>query len=95
MNILRLNLLYGAQEREMWDLMHLVKYFQVAYINVKLEKKVFAMNESGKKVVVKTWARASMISPDFVPDIYANALEDYCLHHTFLCALLNFLHYSM
>ena len=36
------------------------------YINVKLEKKVLAMNESGKKVVVKTWARASMISPDFV-----------------------------
>ena len=30
------------------------------YINVKLEKKVLAMNESGKKVVVKTWARASM-----------------------------------
>ena len=24
------------------------------------------MNESGKKNVVKTWARASMISPDFV-----------------------------
>ena len=24
------------------------------------------MNESGKKSVVKTWARASMISPDFV-----------------------------
>ena len=24
------------------------------------------MNESGKKTVVKTWARASMISPDFV-----------------------------
>ena len=36
------------------------------YINVKLEKKVLAMNESGKKVVVKTWSRASMISPDFV-----------------------------
>ena len=36
------------------------------YINVKLEKKVLAMNESGKKIVVKTWARASMISPDFV-----------------------------
>ena len=34
------------------------------YINVKLEKKVLAMNESGKKVVVKTWARASMISAD-------------------------------
>ena len=36
------------------------------YINVALEKKVLAMNESGKKNVVKTWARASMISPDFV-----------------------------
>jgi len=36
------------------------------YINLKLEKKVLAMNESGKKVVIKTWARASMISPDFV-----------------------------
>ena len=31
------------------------------YINVKLEKKVLAMNESGKKVVVKTWARASKL----------------------------------
>ena len=36
------------------------------YINLKLEKNVLAMNESGKKSVVKTWARASMISPDFV-----------------------------
>ena len=36
------------------------------YINVSLEKKIVAMNESGKKTVVKTWARASMISPDFV-----------------------------
>ena len=36
------------------------------YINLKLEKKVLDMNESGKKTVVKTWARASMISPDFV-----------------------------
>ena len=36
------------------------------YINLKLEKKVLDMNESGKKAVVKTWARASMISPDFV-----------------------------
>ena len=31
------------------------------YINVSLEKKILAMNESGKKNVVKTWARASMI----------------------------------
>jgi len=36
------------------------------YINVKLEKKVLAMNESGKKSVDKTGARATMISPDFV-----------------------------
>ncbi len=36
------------------------------YINVSLEKKVLSMNESGKKSVVKTWARASVISPDFV-----------------------------
>ena len=36
------------------------------YITVALEKKILAMNESGKKSVVKTWARASMISPDFV-----------------------------
>ena len=36
------------------------------YIDLNLEKKILAMNESGKKSVVKTWARASMISPDFV-----------------------------
>ena len=36
------------------------------FINVKLEDKGLAMNESGKKEVVKTWSRASMISPDFV-----------------------------
>ncbi len=36
------------------------------YICVKLEKKVLDMNESGKKSVIKTWSRASMISPDFV-----------------------------
>lgn len=36
------------------------------YINVKLEKKVLAMNESNKKNVIKTWSRACMISPDFV-----------------------------
>jgi len=36
------------------------------FIAFKLEKKILAMNESGKKSVVKTWARASMISPDMV-----------------------------
>ena len=36
------------------------------YIHYKLQKKVDAMNESGKNTVIKTWSRASMISPDFV-----------------------------
>ena len=36
------------------------------FIDVKLEKRVLAMNETNKKSVVKTWARHSMISPDFV-----------------------------
>lgn len=36
------------------------------YIHYKLEKKVVAMNEANKKSTIKTWSRASMISPDFV-----------------------------
>ena len=36
------------------------------HIDVKLERKVVKMNETKKKVVIKTWARGSMISPDFV-----------------------------
>jgi small subunit ribosomal protein S19 len=36
------------------------------FIDFKLEKKVLLLNESAKKSVVKTWARHSMISPDFV-----------------------------
>ena len=36
------------------------------YIHFKLEKKVFANGDSGKKTVIKTWSRSSMISPDFV-----------------------------
>jgi len=31
-----------------------------------LQRKIDAMNQSGKKSVVKTWSRASMITPDFV-----------------------------
>ena len=41
------------------------------YIHYKLDKKVTAMNESGKKDVIKTWSRASMISPDFVGHSFA------------------------
>ncbi|MFW5758820.1 MAG: 30S ribosomal protein S19 [Bacteroidota bacterium] len=36
------------------------------YIHYKLEKKVLDMAGSNKKSVIKTWSRASMISPDFV-----------------------------
>lgn len=36
------------------------------FIDIKLDRKVSAMNESGKKTVVKTWSRRSMIAPDFV-----------------------------
>ena len=36
------------------------------YIHYKLEKRVMENVEAGKKTVVKTWSRASMISTDFV-----------------------------
>lgn len=36
------------------------------YIHYKLEKKVLQNVEGNKKSVVKTYSRASMISPDFV-----------------------------
>ncbi len=36
------------------------------FIDFKLEKKILELNETKKKNVVKTWARRSMISPDFV-----------------------------
>ncbi len=36
------------------------------FIHFKLENKVMANVDSGKKTVIKTWSRSSMISPDFV-----------------------------
>ena len=36
------------------------------YVHYKLERKILSMKDSGKKSVVKTWSRASMITPDFV-----------------------------
>ncbi len=36
------------------------------FIDPSLMKKIQKLNEEGKKVVVKTWSRRSMISPDFV-----------------------------
>ena len=36
------------------------------YIHWKLEKRVEEAQQSRKKSVIKTWSRASMISPEFV-----------------------------
>ncbi len=36
------------------------------FVDYKIEKRILEMNESGKKKVVKTWSRRSMITPDFV-----------------------------
>jgi small subunit ribosomal protein S19 len=36
------------------------------YIHYKLEKRVLEAHDSKKKSVIKTWSRASVISPDFV-----------------------------
>ncbi|HIP49417.1 MAG TPA: 30S ribosomal protein S19 [Lutibacter sp.] len=36
------------------------------YVFYKLDRKVQKNVESGKKTVIKTWSRASMITPDFV-----------------------------
>ncbi|MBN2730492.1 MAG: 30S ribosomal protein S19 [Bacteroidales bacterium] len=36
------------------------------YVHYKLEKRVLEMQESTKKTPIKTWSRASMITPDFV-----------------------------
>jgi small subunit ribosomal protein S19 len=36
------------------------------YVYYKLQRKIDAVNESGKKKVIQTWSRDSMITPDFV-----------------------------
>ena len=36
------------------------------FIHYKLEKRVLEAQQSKKKTVIKTWSRASVISPDFV-----------------------------
>lgn len=41
------------------------------YVFYKLEKKVNDLNEKGKKTVIKTWSRRSMITPDFVSHTFA------------------------
>ncbi|MFN4854050.1 MAG: 30S ribosomal protein S19 [Bacteroidota bacterium] len=41
------------------------------YVDFKLEKKSAAMVAGGKKQAIKTWARKSMIIPDFVGQTFA------------------------
>jgi len=41
------------------------------YIAYHLQSKVDAMNASSKKTVIKTWSRASMITPEFVGHTFA------------------------
>ena len=36
------------------------------FVENSLEKKIRAMNEKGEKRVVKTWSRASTVTPEFV-----------------------------
>lgn len=36
------------------------------FVHYKLDKRVVDSQQSGKKNVIKTWSRASMITPDFV-----------------------------
>ena len=36
------------------------------FVAPELIKRVIALNEAGEKKVLKTWSRASMITPDFV-----------------------------
>jgi small subunit ribosomal protein S19 len=36
------------------------------FVHFKLQRKVDDMNNSGSKKVIKTWSRASMITPDFI-----------------------------
>ena len=41
------------------------------YVDPKLLKKIEKINEAGKKQVIKTWSRRSMITPDFVGHTFA------------------------
>jgi len=41
------------------------------YVDPKLIKKVLKQKQTGDKTAIKTWARASEISPDFVGHTFA------------------------
>ena len=41
------------------------------FVDSKLMKKIEKMNKNGKKNVIKTWSRRSMITPEFVGHTFA------------------------
>jgi len=41
------------------------------YVDPRLQAKVEALNKSNQKKVVKTWARSSTITPDFIGHTFA------------------------
>ena len=41
------------------------------FVHHKLQRKVNLLNQTDKKKVLKTWSRASMITPDFVGHTFA------------------------
>ncbi len=41
------------------------------YIDFRVMGKIEAMNQAGKKSVIKTWSRRSTISPDFIGHTFA------------------------
>ena len=44
---------------------------KVPFVAPELMKRIEAMNESGKKEVLKTWSRRSTIYPDFIGHTFA------------------------
>ena len=41
------------------------------FVHFKLQRKVDVMNEGDRKSVIKTWSRASLITPDFIGHTFA------------------------
>jgi small subunit ribosomal protein S19 len=41
------------------------------FVHFKLQRKVNELNESARKKVIKTWSRASLITPEFVGHTFA------------------------
>jgi small subunit ribosomal protein S19 len=41
------------------------------FVDYHLQEKVDKMNEGGKKQVIKTWSRRSMITPEFIGHTFA------------------------